>query len=41
VDELAGIALNGFESAFLPWEERVMLIEEASDKIEELIGSDE
>jgi adenosine deaminase len=40
VDELAGIALNGFESAFLPWEERMMLIEEASDKIEELIGSD-
>jgi adenosine deaminase len=41
VDELAGIALNGFESAFLPWEERMMLIEDASDKIEELIGSDE
>jgi adenosine deaminase len=41
VDELAGIALNGFESAFLPWEERLMLIEEASDKIEELIGFDE
>lgn len=41
VDELAGIALNGFESAFLPWEERLMLIEEASDRIEELIGFDE
>ena len=41
VDELAGIALNGFESAFLPWEERMMLIEDASDKIEELIGSGE
>jgi adenosine deaminase len=41
VDELAGIALNGFESAFLPWEERLMLIEEASDKIEELVGFDE
>src|SRR5215210_7125835 len=40
VDELAGIALNGFESAFLPWEERMMLIEEASDKIEELVGFD-
>jgi adenosine deaminase len=38
VDELAGIALNGFESAFLPWEERLMLIEEVSDRIEELIG---
>ena len=41
VDELAGIALNGFESAFLPWEDRVMLIEEASDRIEELIGFEE
>ena len=41
VDELAGVALNGFESAFLPWEERLMLIEEASDKIEELIGFEE
>nr|MDQ6873243.1 adenosine deaminase [Gemmatimonadota bacterium] len=41
VDELAGIALNGFESAFLPWEERLMLIEEASDRIDEMIGSDE
>jgi adenosine deaminase len=40
MDELAGIALNGFESAFLPWEERLMLIEEVSDKIDELIGSE-
>jgi adenosine deaminase len=40
MDELAGIALNGFESAFLPWEERVMLIEEVSDKIDEMIGSE-
>ena len=41
MDELAGIALNGFESAFLPWEERLMLIEEVSDKIDEMIGSEE
>jgi adenosine deaminase len=41
VEELAGIALNGFESAFLPWEERLMLIEEVSDKIDALIGPDE
>lgn len=41
LDELAGIAINGFESAFLPWEERLMLIEEASDKIEELLGPGE
>ena len=38
VDELAGIALNGFESAFLPWEERLMLIEEVSERIEEIVG---
>jgi adenosine deaminase len=41
VEELAGIALNGFESAFLPWEDRLMLIEEISDQIDELIGPDE
>ena len=41
VEELAGIALNGFESAFLPWEDRLVLIEEASDRIEELIGPEE
>jgi adenosine deaminase len=40
MDELAGIALNGFESAFLPWEERLMLIEEVSDKIDEMIGAE-
>jgi len=40
MDELAGIALNGFESAFLPWEERLMLIEEVSDKIDDMIGSE-
>lgn len=40
MDELAGIALNGFESAFLPWEDRLMLIEEVSDKIDDMIGSD-
>jgi len=41
VEELAGIALNGFESAFLPWEERLMLSEEVSDKIDELVGPEE
>ena len=38
VEELAGIALNGFESAFLPWEERMMLIEEVADTMDKLIG---
>lgn len=41
MDELAGIALNGFESAFLPWEERLMLIEDASERIEQLLGTEE
>jgi adenosine deaminase len=41
VEELAGIALNGFESAFLPWEERIMLIDEVSEQIDELIGPEE
>jgi adenosine deaminase len=40
MDELAGVALNSFESAFLPWEERMMLIEEVSDRIDEMVGSD-
>jgi adenosine deaminase len=40
MDELAGIALNGFESAFLPWEERLILIEEASDEIDKLLGGE-
>ncbi|MGH7651836.1 MAG: adenosine deaminase [Gemmatimonadaceae bacterium] len=40
IDELAGVAINGFESAFLPWEERVALIEEATEKIDEMIGSE-
>lgn len=41
MDELAGIALNGFESAFLPWEERLMLIEDASERIDQLLGTEE
>jgi adenosine deaminase len=40
MDELAGIALNGFESAFLPWEERLILIEDASDEIDKLLGGE-
>ena len=35
-DELAKIALNGFESAFLPYEERRLLIEQAKADIEAL-----
>ncbi len=38
-DELARIALNGFESAFLPWPERVSLIEAARADIARLTGA--
>ena len=41
IEELAGIALNGFESAFLPWEDRLVLIEEVSDRIDDLLGPPE
>jgi adenosine deaminase len=32
-DELAELALNGFESAFLPWEERLSMRAEAESQI--------
>ena len=35
-DELCDVALNGFESAFLPWEERVALLDAVSGEIESL-----
>jgi adenosine deaminase len=35
-EELCRIALNGFESAFLPWEERTRLIEAARGDVERL-----
>jgi adenosine deaminase len=37
-DELCEIALNGFASAFIPWEERVGLIERAKAEIAALRG---
>ena len=37
--ELSAIALNGFASAFIPWEERVRLIERARREIERLRGT--
>ena len=33
LDELCTLALNGFESAFLGWEERVQLLEQVSDEM--------
>lgn len=35
-DELSTIALNGFASAFIPWEERIQLMAEVSEEIEAL-----
>lgn len=33
-DELCTIALNSFESAFLPWEERIQLLQSVSEEME-------
>jgi len=35
-DELCTIALNGFESAFLPWAERVELLQSVSEEMENM-----
>jgi adenosine deaminase len=35
-DELCTLALNGFESAFLPWEQRVKLLQEVSEEMSAL-----
>lgn len=37
IDELGTLALNSFESAFLPWQERVDLLEEVSEEIVRII----
>jgi adenosine deaminase len=37
-DELADVALNGFAAAFLPWEERMTLIDEALAEIESAVA---
>ena len=37
-DELSRIAVNGFASAFIPWEERVALLKRAEVEIERLRG---
>ena len=37
-DELASIARNGFTSAFLPWEERMAMLEAADSEIARLAG---
>jgi len=35
-DELCTLALNGFESAFLPWEQRMLLLQDVSAELETL-----
>jgi hypothetical protein len=35
-DELSRVALNGFESSFLPYEERMRLVERARAEIDAL-----
>jgi len=35
-DELCTLALNGFESAFLPWEQRMVLLQDVSAELETL-----
>lgn len=35
-EELAAIALNGFASAFIPWKERMILLQRAAEDIERL-----
>nr|MBA3466426.1 adenosine deaminase [Gemmatimonadaceae bacterium] len=37
IEELCSVALNGFESAFLPWEERMDLLEDVTHEIEALM----
>jgi adenosine deaminase len=38
-DELCTIALNGFESAFIPWEERIELLQTVSEEMEAMSGA--
>ena len=38
-DELCTIALNSFESSFLPWEERIQLLQSVSEEMEAMSGA--
>lgn len=39
LDELCTLALNGFEAAFLPWEQRVKLLDEVSTEMQTLAAA--
>lgn len=36
-EELCAVAFNGFESSFLPWEDRMEMLEQVSDEIDALL----
>jgi adenosine deaminase len=38
LDELCTLALNGFEAAFLPWEQRVKLLDEVAREMQTIAG---
>lgn len=40
-DELCTLSLNGFESAFLPWEQRIVLLEQVSSELVSLTDGDQ
>lgn len=40
-DELCTLSLNGFESAFLPWEQRIVLLEQVSAELVALADGDQ
>lgn len=40
-DELCTLSLNGFESSFLPWEQRTKLLAEVSYELEAMSGAEE
>lgn len=39
LDELCTLALNGFEAAFLPWEQRVKLLDEVSKEMHAIVAA--
>lgn len=40
-DELCTLSLNGFESAFLPWEQRIVLLEQVSSELVSLADEEQ
>jgi adenosine deaminase len=41
LDELCTLSLNGFESAFLPWEQRIVLLEQVSSELVSLTDGEQ